>query len=249
MWKDLTGLMRRKILNLAASPRPAGSDAQPIRFGDPATEASAKVAGEGTVRFVTPAIRPDIEVAFVKRDRPYRQITEIAEYRYDDIRPTDFVVDIGANVGAFCIQAARYSGHVTAVEPVATDILQENIQLNGACVKVIGGALGDGNPAEISWDGCRARVPTYTLRQIIGMAGGCDFLKCDCEGGEWQIRPEDLAGIRRIEMELHLPPIGGRPNQALLDSIGRNYDFEIERIPGHEVMGVMGILHAIHRDG
>jgi len=235
MWKELTGLMRRKILRVAASPRPAGSDAQPIRFSTPATEASAKVAGEETIRFV-------------KRDRLYRQITEIGEYRYDDIRPTDFVVDIGANVGAFCIRAARYSGHVTAVEPIATDILQENIRLNGACVKVIGGALGDGNPTEISWDGCRARVPTYTLRQIIGMAGGCDFLKCDCEGAEWLIRPEDLAGIRRIEMELHLPPIGGRPNQALLDSIGRNYDFEIERIPGHEVMGVMGILHAIHRD-
>ena len=91
-------------------------------------------------------------------------------------------------------------------------------------------------------------MPTFTLRQIIGMAGGCDFLKCDCEGGEWLMRPEDLGGIRRIEMELHIPPIGGPPNQAILEYIGRHYDFEIERNPYHEVMGVMGILHATRRD-
>ena len=186
---------------------------------------------------------------FVTRDLPYRQITDIWEYRFDDIRHDDNVIDIGANVGAFCIRAAQYSNHVTAVEPVSADILRENIRLNKVEVKVIEGALGDGNRAEIAWDGCRATVPTYTLRQIIGISGACDFLKCDCEGGEWLIRPEDLAGIRRIEMELHIPPIGGPPNQALLEYLGRHYDFEIERIPGHEVMGVMGILHATSRDG
>lgn len=192
-----------------------------------------------------PGARP---VIFAMRDLPYRQIKDIEEYRFDDIRPVDAVIDIGANVGAFCIRAAKYSGNVTAVEPVASDILRENIRLNNVGVKVIEGALGNGRPGEISWDEYRVSVPIYTLRQIIGMAGGCDFLKCDCEGGEWLIRPEDLAGIRRIEMELHLPPIGGPPNHALLEYISQHYDFEIERITGHEVMGVMGILHAIRRE-
>ena len=188
-------------------------------------------------------------VKFVVRDLPYRQITDIREYRFNDIRPEDFVVDIGANVGAFCIQAAQYSDQVTAVEPVAWEILRENILLNGVHVTVIEGALGDGSPAEISWDAARAHVPTFTLRQIRGMAAGCDFLKCDCEGGEWLIRPEDLAGIRRIEMELHIPPIGGPLNRPLLEYFSRHYDFEIERRPGHDVMGVMGILHAARREG
>jgi FkbM family methyltransferase len=192
------------------------------------------VAGERTIRFV-------------RRDLPYRQITEASEYRFDDIRAEDIVIDIGANVGAFCIRAARYSDHVVAVEPVAWRILEENIGLNQVPVQVIRGALGDGHPAEISWDGYGEMVPTFTLRQIIGMAGGCDFLKCDCEGAEWGILPEDLAGIRRIEMELHLPPIGGPPNRALLEYIGRNYDFGIERMPCHDVLGVMGILHAGRR--
>ena len=99
------------------------------------------------------------------------------------------------------------------------------------------------------WDDCRVISPTFTLRAIREFAGGCDFLKCDCEGAEWLIRPRDLSGIRRIEMELHLPPIGGPPAPALLDYIGREYLFEIERKPCHDVMGVMGILHAHLKDG
>ena len=186
---------------------------------------------------------------FVTRDLPYRQIMDVWEYRFDDIRREDIVIDIGANVGAFCIRAARFSDKILAVEPVCWEILEENIRLNRVPVSVVRGALGDGNPAGISWDGVRVSVPTHTLGQLIGMAGGCDFLKCDCEGAEWLIRPGDLEGVRRIEMELHLPPIGGRPNPALLEYIGMDYEFGIERKPCHDVMGVMGILHATRHDG
>jgi len=239
-----------RLVDPAAVPdRPVAWDPT-IRFADPASVPRKPVAGEQTIRFVNPASVPRKPVAgeqtirFVKRDLPCRQITETREYRYDDIRPDDIVIDIGANVGAFCLRAAKLSGRVLAVEPVTWEILEENIRLNQARVKVIRGALGDGNPGQVTWDGITATVPTYTLRQIVSMAGGCDFLKCDCEGGEWLIRPEDLAGIRRIEMELHLPPIGGRPSGELLEYIGRNYAFEIDRMPGHDVLGVMGILHA-----
>jgi hypothetical protein len=183
-------------------------------------------------------------VIFSGVKRSFRQIYEVPEYWFSDIRPDDRVLDIGANVGAFCIRAARMSPFITAVEPVTCDILEHNIRANAAPVKVINGALGSGNPCEICWDDCRATVHTFTLKTLVRMAGGCDFLKCDCEGAEWQIRPPDLAGIRRIEMELHMPPICSAPDMALLDYIGREYDFEIERRPCHDVMGVMGILHA-----
>jgi FkbM family methyltransferase len=202
------------------------------------------------MRHIPPPAVPEAKAAgeqplmFSLRDLPYRQITDIREYWFDDIRPEDHVIDIGANVGAFCIHAARYSDHVVAVEPVASEVLQENIRLNGVNVRVIRGALGVGGQGEISWDDTRVRVPTFTLRQITEMAGGCDFLKCDCEGAEWLIEPGDLSGIRRIEMELHLPPISGPPNRSLLEYIGGHYDFSIERKPCHDVLGVMGILHA-----
>jgi hypothetical protein len=183
-------------------------------------------------------------IVFSTAATPYRKITSVTEYRFDDIRPGDRVLDIGANVGGFCIRAARMSGHVTAVEPVTTPLLLENISANNVTVQVIGGALGDGKPKEICWDDCRVVAPTYPLHALIAMSGGCDFLKCDCEGAEWLINPAELDGVRRIEMEIHLPPISGPPDPALLEYISRFYDFEIERKPCHDILGVMGVLHA-----
>ncbi len=184
------------------------------------------------------------QIQFRMIDAPYRQIMEVPEYLFDDIRPDDFVLDIGANIGAFCLRAARFSPHVTAVEPVTVDLLEENVRLNHAEVRIIRGALGTGNPAEISWDGCHLLAPTYTLGKLISTAGGCDFLKCDCEGAEWLIQPRDLDGIRRIEMELHIPPISASPNPVLLEYIGDRYTFFIDRSPVYSTLGVMGILHA-----
>lgn len=181
---------------------------------------------------------------FLTVSTPYRQVTEVPEYWMEDILAEDRVLDIGANIGAFCIRAAKISRHVSAVEPVTADLLEANIALNGVEVRVIRAALGDGSPSEIEWDNVRSLVPTFRLRDLIRTAGGCDFLKCDCEGAEWQIEPGDLAGIRRIEMELHQPPIGGLPNEELLRSIGEQYAFSIDRIPVHGPLGQMGILHA-----
>jgi hypothetical protein len=49
-------------------------------------------------------------------------------------------------------------------------------------------------------------------------------------------------------MELHHPPIGGPPDPALLDYIGRHYDFGISRDPVHEPLGCRGVLHAERRN-
>jgi len=177
-------------------------------------------------------------------DAAFRQIFDVPEYRFDDLRPDDRVIDLGANVGAFCIRASRCSHSIVAVEPVTASLLRQNIRLNGVSVRVIEGAIGDGNPKKITWDDCEVISPTYPLKKIIQMAGGCDFLKCDCEGAEWQIVPEDLKGVRHIEMELHIPPICGSPNLTLLDYISRHYYCEIDRKPVHTTLGVMGVLHA-----
>jgi hypothetical protein len=186
-------------------------------------------------------------VRFLVRNTSFRQIFEVPEYRFEDIRQDDRVLDIGANAGAFCIRAARLSRSVTAVEPVTASILSDNIQANNAAVRVIEAGLGDGTTSVCTWDEHAVRVPTFTLGTLIGMAGGCDFLKCDCEGAEWRIRPFELEGIRRIEMELHLPPICEPPDMALLDYISRHYDFSIDRKPCHDILGVMGVLHAERR--
>ena len=190
-----------------------------------------------------PLLKKEPDIVFSATSTPYRQITSVTEYRFDDILPDDRVLDIGANVGGFCIRAARMSSHVTAVEPVTTPLLLENIRANNVTVQVIAGALGDGKPREICWDDCRVVSPTYPLKDLITMSGGCDFLKCDCEGAEWLINPPDLEHVHRIEMEIHLPPISGPVNPALLEYISHFYDFDIERKPCHDVLGVMGVLH------
>ena len=190
-----------------------------------------------------PPLKNEPDIVFSATSTPYRQITSVTEYRFDDILPDDRVLDIGANVGGFCIRAARMSSHVTAVEPVTTPLLLENIRANNVTVQVIAGALGDGKPREICWDDCRVVSPTYPLKDLITMSGGCDFLKCDCEGAEWLINPPDLEHVHRIEMEIHLPPISGPVNPALLEYISHFYDFDIERKPCHDVLGVMGVLH------
>jgi FkbM family methyltransferase len=183
-------------------------------------------------------------IKFLQVSTPFRQVSEVPEYWMEDIRKDDHVLDIGANIGAFCIRAAKKSCNVSAVEPVTTALLKANIARNGVLVRIFCAALGDGYPFETEWDGIRSLTPTFRMRDLIRMAGGCDFLKCDCEGAEWKIHPGDIKGIRRIEMELHQPPVGGLPNPELLRSIAREYSFSIDRIPAHGPLGQMGILHA-----
>ena len=186
-------------------------------------------------------------IQFINVPAGYRQILEVPEYRFSDIRKDDIVVDIGANVGAFCIRAAYYSDFVYAVEPLTQEILKKNIRLNGVSVTVLDCALGCGNVTGITWDGVSRNMQTVTLKTLIGMTGGCDFLKCDCEGAEWLIDPHDLAGIRRIEMELHLPPISGPPNPRFLDYISNNYNFQIDYMPSQAPLGLLGYLHATRK--
>ena len=207
-------------------------------------ELSEKALPGGNETDIPPFFTSPDNVRFVLKETSFRQVYEVREYTYDDLRPDDRVIDIGANVGAFCIRATRNSHYVVAVEPLTAELLRENIRLNDVPVRVIEGALGDGQTKKITWDDYEGISPTFPLGRLIEMAGGCDFLKCDCEGAEWQIDPDDLAGIRRIEMELHIPPNGGLPSPGLLDYIDRYYQYTLERKPVHSALGVMGVLHA-----
>jgi len=149
------------------------------------------------------------------------------EYRYDDITKDTVVLDIGANVGTFALTAAKLSDHVFAVEPFLTDELRKNVALNNSNVTVIDGGLGDGSMQTGMWEGKTKTFQTYTLGELIVMCGGkVDFLKCDCEGPEWFINPNDLMRIPRLEMELHFLP-EYRRQFWLLDFIKEQYAIEI----------------------
>lgn len=148
-------------------------------------------------------------------------------YRFNDIRKTDKVIDLGANVGGFAICATHFTDNtIIALEPVRFDILMRNIVLNSVHTKVIPicGAIADSDFIDVTWREASSRVPGKTFSEILRLAGGCDFLKMDIEGGEWTITPDELDGIRRIEGQLHFPYKGFK--HPLLDYIEENYYVE-----------------------
>lgn len=128
---------------------------------------------------------------------------EVSDYKIDDLQTDDVVLDIGACVGASTIMFAKKCKFVHAVEPLFIEELIENLELNSIHnASVFSFALG--SSGVISFCGKETKVVGCTLSELLNV---CDpkptFLKMDCEGGEWSINPEDLAGFRAIEAEIH----------------------------------------------
>lgn len=132
-------------------------------------------------------------------------VSEVAnDYEFGDIAKRDVVLDVGANIGAFTMLAAKKAKKVFAVEPLYPDVLQENLKVNGIKnVEILKRCLGTGT-VNIAYGKRKKTVRCVSLADIIKRCGGrVDFLKIDCEGGEWSVKPHELRGIRRIEGELH----------------------------------------------
>jgi FkbM family methyltransferase len=126
---------------------------------------------------------------------------------FEGIRPEDAVLDIGANIGAVAIPLAKVARQVYAVEPIFDDLLIDNVALNKLDnIKILKYALGDlPGYANISYGGRKCQTICKTFAELKNMCGEkIDFLKCDCEGGEWSIKPEECEGIRELRFEFHI---------------------------------------------
>ena len=162
---------------------------------------------------------------------------------------TSTVIDIGANIGDFSVQAARLCprGTVYAVEPVEEHcrIIREQIALNGVTnVKVLACALGakegelelhvDGSKSSSNWgEGKATRVPMTTLEAVMKQHNieRIDVLKMDCEGAEWDIFPASehlLPRVSQICMEYH----NGKKTAAWLDRWLVERGYQVWRSPG-----------------
>lgn len=164
-----------------------------------------------------------------------------------DVRPGDRIVDCGANVGAFAVWAANAGGAVDAYEPHPTTFgwLERNTAgLNVRCVQAaIVAELPPGGTVRLTvdvtadthssvGDGPGIDVSALTLSEAIG--DGCDLLKLDCEGAEFDLLErtpgQALRRARRIACEAH----DWHGDPARLDRRLSELDFEVTRVAkGH----------------
>ena len=167
------------------------------------------------------------------------------QYTHKDIQMNDIVIDVGANIGAFSLLAAKKARWVHAYEPVLFNELRKNIELNVANnVVPHHKALGNGKDVEIEWQGQKVTVPSMTLTQMIEEAGGsCSFLKCDSEGSEWGIHPEELLNIHRIEIEFHKFRLTSRLSYGkfLLNEIHSMFDYVDRYDSKHDTYWLSGV--------
>ena len=131
--------------------------------------------------------------------------SSLTDYDFGGIQKTDIVLDIGGGVGGFALPAARKAKWVYVLEPLFGSNLEENLLINQIeNVTIFPFALGDGSNIMVEYSNNKKTIKSVTFPKLVEMCGDhIDFLKCDCEGGEWLIKPEMMTGIRRLEFELH----------------------------------------------
>jgi len=148
------------------------------------------------------------------------------------------VVDVGANVGAFTVLAAKLGARrVHAYEPHPDNraCLERNVAANGVADRVTvhpeavtgktGGTVrlaGSGGGVHIADEGLE--VGTVSLADVFAVAGeSVALLKMDVESSEWlifgSVTADDLSGhVARLALEWHGPRMG--PHCAHLDDDG-----------------------------
>ena len=133
---------------------------------------------------------------------------------FGNIRDTDIVVDVGANIGLITIPLAKIAKKVYSVEPLFYKELEDNVRLNGLRnVEIIPFGIGKGYSKVIEFSSKCAKSPMITFGALKKQIGGqIDFLKMDGEGCEWEIEPSDLTGIRELRIEFHIQR--GRVNEC-----------------------------------
>jgi autotransporter strand-loop-strand O-heptosyltransferase len=140
---------------------------------------------------------------------------EIFEYniyeRLFEVEEGDIVVDLGASLGPFTYSILpKNPKQCFVVEPLSyhIDILNKNVGREN--VKIIQGAISDKKKLEITWDNITETSPTFTFKEFLddNNINKIDFLKCDCEGGEYDVfsksNIEFLKTIPKIVTEFHL---------------------------------------------
>jgi FkbM family methyltransferase len=186
---------------------------------------------------------------------------------YGPLHDFKTIVDIGANMGSFTINAARLCprARIFSYEPVEQNFgfLSRNVAINALEDRVtlvqaaVAARVGE---MEISLDESplhslvigekganRQSVRCTTLEEILSHHNleSVDLLKVNCEGAEYEIfetcPDEILRRIANIRLEYHNLAIGNRNGDALADLL-RKRGYQIERFTRYK--NVSGFIWA-----
>ncbi|MEI6657232.1 MAG: FkbM family methyltransferase [Planctomycetota bacterium] len=156
-------------------------------------------------------------------------------------------IDLGANCGIFTLMAATLNPQcrILAVEvnPGLATATIANAARNGFAnrVTVINQLVGVADDPTVRI--LMEKNPTITMfdpREAVRQLGGCDFLKCDVEGGEHALFAGDLSwlqGVRRLAIEYHWTEAEGARLARLIESAG----FTVEQKPHRNLGYVFGV--------
>jgi FkbM family methyltransferase len=191
----------------------------------------------------------------------------VGEYRSPGLTPEAGwrVVDVGANIGVFSLWAERRGADVTAYEPeprtfeslvanvAGRRISPRQAALVGEAVPTVRLYLSELDSTRNTATGMEIEsgetlrdfvdVPTVTLEDVVG--SGCDLLKLDCEGAEFEAllgaEDETVRRAQRIILEFHR--IAGSPELIVerLEAAG----MEVNVLSEIESVGLIGARLAL----
>lgn len=189
-------------------------------------------------------------------------LDEIYGHSGYEIKGGDIVVDIGGNIGVFAAYAATRSSNVSVYSfepfPENAKFYLSNMKESGlqnATLQNLAVA-GDSGTRTLhvanSWgshslnrdaESGGLKVQCTTLNDIISRVKRCDYLKVDCEGGEYEIfsaaSEETLRAIGKIVCEYHNNEQG--TGEALQEFLKEN-KFRVDR--AEEIDEHTGMIYA-----
>lgn len=182
-----------------------------------------------------------------------------------EIKKEDIVFDIGGHIGIFTIFAAKHArnGKVYVFEPMPENykLLRDNVEINKASnVFAYNKALSNKNGKQAFYisegdnkgnnsfyqiykNSKKIEVELISISDFIrkNKIKNIDFLKVDCEGGEYDIFMRSptsiLKKIRKISMEYH--NINEKMNGGILKDFLEKCGFKIKIIPQGKKKGIL----------
>ncbi len=172
-----------------------------------------------------------------------QEIFERGDYeKFLQVEKNDIVVDIGSSVGEFIYSILNKNPkHCYVVEPLPIffDTLKKNLQ--GHPVSFTNAAITSDKFCTINWDGYIQKTNTLTFKEYIdsNRLYHIDFLKFDCEGGEYNIFSEEnitfLKSVPKIVGEFHLG------NKMLKENFRFFRDFILPHFHNFKVFSLDGV--------